>query len=211
MDHLEMYDSYHHRDEIAIARGMDGEFGMYKTIHGFPLEPKALSRLRRCAFIVAPIMRRHGWQMPILAELHPSDSCLGKSYFIRRTYHGKFRNEVTLIPREMRLRLRRPYDPATLISMKELIRTVLHELAHFSHRSHFFSFYRFNATLLAELDYDVREGCHRKKVGRSEIPPQIASREEMRDTMIRDAGNKIISCLLPQRTRTVRQRSNSIG
>lgn len=172
---------------------------MYITLGGFPLEDKALERLRRCAFIVAPIMRRHGWQMPILSELIPSDSCLGKSFFTRRTLYGRLRNQVSMMPREMHLRLRHPKYPAAILPIKQIMRTVLHELAHFAHRSHFWSFYRFNAMLLAELEYDVGVGCHVSGVSWREVPVQIASEEEMRASMMRDAKKKIKLCFKLQR------------
>ncbi|KAH9874739.1 hypothetical protein IAQ61_003929 [Plenodomus lingam] len=188
---LDKYFSHHSLDNLPAESGLDGEFSLYKTLSGFPLQHKALTRLRRCAFIVGPIMRRRGWQMPILSELLPFDDCLGKTYFTRHIRYRTLRNEVTLIPQEMRLRLRYPNDPGSILPMKQIMRTVLHELAHFHHRNHFFSFYRFNAVLLAELECDVREGCHREKVGWREIPSMVASCEEMRNSMIRDAGEKI--------------------
>lgn len=87
---------HYYRIDLRAQSGRDGEFGAYQTIDGLSQQLSALDLLRRCAYIVGPIMRRRGWIAPVMSELHPDDECLGKSLFKTRiTTRGRYRSTAS--------------------------------------------------------------------------------------------------------------------
>jgi hypothetical protein len=178
---------FHRLDHLALESGLDGSFACYTTLDRLPNQSHALYLLRRCAYIIDPIMRRHGWNVPNLHELSPYSSCHGKC--LTKTRYTTNRFGITrskTIPLNIELRLRDDGDTNKFIHMQSLIRTMLHELAHFVYRRHFVAFYKFNAVLLGELVRDVESGEMRRRVDWDEVPEATASMEEILYTMTRE-------------------------
>ena len=191
----------HHLTDIPLSSALDGEFETYETLSHLPRQHTALRTLRRCAFVVGPVMRRRGWSIPILGELPPNDACLGKSYFERKiTKSGKVSTK-TCAPQKIRLRLRYPDDAGVFVPIGEVMRTMLHELTHLQYRGHFLGFYGFNAQLLLELERDVEVGKLRGVVRWHEIPDSIADTAEIRKTMMRDVVKSVSGRLKSDRAR----------
>lgn len=68
---------YYTIPELPSREGFDGSFRAYDTLSDLPGEQTALSLLRRAAYIVGPIMHRHGWTIPLLLELSGDDDRWG--------------------------------------------------------------------------------------------------------------------------------------
>jgi hypothetical protein len=52
----------------------------FTHLNGRPNEERALPMLQRVASLVKPIMRKHGWVVPVLSEFFPAqDNLLGLS------------------------------------------------------------------------------------------------------------------------------------
>jgi hypothetical protein len=178
---------YHRLDHLELESGLDGSFACYTTLDRLPNQAYALYLLRRCAYIIGPIMRRHGWTVPKLHELSPYSSCHGKC--LTKTRHTTNRLGITTtktIPLNIELRLRDDRDTNHFIHMHSLIRTMLHELAHLVYRRHFVAFYKFNAVLLSELVKDAESGKLRRRVDWDEVPEGAMGMEEMLCTMSRE-------------------------
>jgi hypothetical protein len=190
----------HYLEHAPPQTGLDGAFACYETLDALPHQSHALTLLRRCSYIVGPVMRRHGWAVPILSELGPSSSCYGKShikYKYTRNRHGN--TSTTIVPMKVELRLRDHRDPSRFVHTYSLIRTMLHELAHFEYRNHFFEFYKFNAVLLSELVKDVGRGELKQSVRFREIPQDIADLEEIMGTMIGDLRKSAAEIFRPEK------------
>jgi hypothetical protein len=170
---------------------LDGEFEGYQTLDGLPLENYALTLLRRCAYLVGPIMRRHGWAAPLLSEIyldkHPNLA----------GYHKSWLSPTKRIPMEIALRLREPENMHKFIPIDEIMQIMLHELTHFENVDHDLSFYTSNARLLAELRDDVSKG--RLRLMGKEIPAVIRdvldirqhlTHEDIRNIRPFSVGNK---------------------
>lgn len=55
----------------------------YTHLKNRPKSDRALSMLQKIASLVKPIMRKHGWVLPVLAEFFPdSPNLVGVSVFI---------------------------------------------------------------------------------------------------------------------------------
>ena len=55
----------------------------YEHLKGLPNPDQALILLRKTASRVKPIMRKHGWRLPVLAEFFPDNpGLLGASYIL---------------------------------------------------------------------------------------------------------------------------------
>jgi hypothetical protein len=84
-----MPDAYCYRtDRLPRQRGYDGCFESYQTFCNLPRETTALAILRRVAYIVAPIMRRQRWSVPLLNELpmyHPDLGTMISGHVKNRT------------------------------------------------------------------------------------------------------------------------------
>ncbi|RAR09831.1 wlm-domain-containing protein [Stemphylium lycopersici] len=178
----------HHKiSALPPIPGLDGHISTYYTLDHYPNAGYALHRLREVAYIIAPIVARHAWHIPILRELSPYSSCLGKNQLKRLRTTNRFGVTTTeVVPVHIELRLRDHRDPAAFIPMRSLLRTMLHELAHFEYGRHFPGFYRFNRVLLEELVRDVEKGELRGWVKRERVPVETAGLDEIMDTMIED-------------------------
>lgn len=44
----------------------------YSHLRGFPRNDEALLRLKKIASMAKPLMRNHGWKLPVLAEFFPT-------------------------------------------------------------------------------------------------------------------------------------------
>ncbi|KAG8741667.1 hypothetical protein FRC10_002596 [Ceratobasidium sp. 414] len=98
--------------------------------------PEALHTLKRIADLVHPIMKRHGWVLPVLAEFFPDEAMLldvdaGAKILIR---------------------LRPARSPDTFYPIEQLVRVMLHELTHNVHGPHDEHFYSFLNKLEDEYD-----------------------------------------------------------
>ena len=137
---------------LPFDTSLDGCFSSYETLPNLPHRDYALYLLRRCAYIVSPIMARHGWTVTLLFELSPASSCHGIRYF-RTTYRRNRFGHITskkVVPMNISLRLRDSRDPSLFKPTYDLVRTLLHELAHLEFGKHCVGFYNFNAVLLKE-------------------------------------------------------------
>jgi DNA-dependent metalloprotease WSS1 len=48
----------------------------YEHMNGFPRSDQALTLLQKVVSRVKPIMRKHSWRLPVLAEFFPDDPSL---------------------------------------------------------------------------------------------------------------------------------------
>ncbi|KAH7334477.1 WLM domain-containing protein [Rhizoctonia solani] len=100
--------------------------------------PEALHTLKRVADLVHPIMKKHGWVLPVLAEFFPDDERL----------LGLNINSGDKIL----VRLRPARSPGTFYPIEQLVRVMLHELTHNVHGPHDERFYTFLNKLEDEYD-----------------------------------------------------------
>jgi len=116
----------------------------FTHLKDMPRADRALSMLQRVASLVKPIMRKHGWILPTLAEFFPeSPNLLGLN-----VNGGE----------QILLRLRPPWSPDTFLEEDAVVRTMLHELTHNVHGPHDEKFYKFLAELEDEYDALQRSG-----------------------------------------------------
>ncbi|KAG6851382.1 hypothetical protein H0H93_005780 [Arthromyces matolae] len=107
-----------------------------------PKADRALPILQKIASLVKPIMRKHAWKLPVLAEFFPENPNLldingGQKICIRlRPYHA----------------------PDTFYDEDDLVQTMLHELTHNVHGPHDDKFYKFLSELQDEYDALQRSG-----------------------------------------------------
>ncbi|KAH9849274.1 WLM domain-containing protein [Lenzites betulinus] len=136
-----------------------------------PHADKALLLLQRVASLVKPIMRKHGWVLPVLSEFFPESPNLldinaGQKILVR---------------------LRPPHAPDTFYDQEEVIHTMLHELTHNVHGPHDDKFYKFLSGLedeyaaLRQSGYSG-EGFYSNghRVGANvshDLPPHIAKQK----------------------------------
>ncbi|KAF9245697.1 WLM domain-containing protein [Melanogaster broomeanus] len=107
-----------------------------------PRAERALPMLQRVTSLVKPIMRKHGWVLPVLVEFFPDSPNL-------LDVNGG---------EQILLRLRLPYSPDTFYEEDHVTRTMLHELTHNVHGPHDEKFYQFLAGLEDEYDALRRSG-----------------------------------------------------
>ncbi|KAA1469628.1 WLM-domain-containing protein [Dentipellis sp. KUC8613] len=142
----------------------------FTHLKGRPKADQALPLLQRIASLVKPIMRKHGWKLPVLAEFFPeSPNLLGMNV------NGG---------QKILLRLRPASVPDTFYPEEDLIGTMLHELTHNVHGPHDDKFYKFLAELEEEYEALQRsgyagEGFHSKgnRLGQNvshDLPPHLA-------------------------------------
>ncbi|VDC01261.1 unnamed protein product [Peniophora sp. CBMAI 1063] len=118
---------------MSLNASTDSWVRSYEHLQHLPRADEALDLLKRIASLVKPIMRKHAWMLPTLAEF----------FLIRR------------ICSKILIRLRPHYDSAAFIPEEELLGTMLHELTHNVHGPHDAHFYAFLDTLRDEL-YELR-------------------------------------------------------
>ncbi|KAH8119143.1 WLM domain-containing protein [Phellopilus nigrolimitatus] len=104
----------------------------------------ALPLLRRIASLVKPVMRKHSWKLPVLAEFFPNNPSL-----VGLDVNGG---------QKILLRLRPPEAPNTFYDEEQLVAVMLHELTHNVHGPHDDKFYKFLSELEAEYDTMKRSG-----------------------------------------------------
>ncbi|OAX42114.1 WLM-domain-containing protein [Rhizopogon vinicolor AM-OR11-026] len=135
-----------------------------------PHADRALPMLQRVAILVKPIMRKHGWIVPVLSEFFPDSPNL-----VGLNIDGG---------EQILLRLRPPWAPDTFYEEDQVVRVMLHELTHNVHGPHDEKFYKFLAALEDEYDDLQRSGYagegffspgHRLGAGVSyDLPPHLA-------------------------------------
>ncbi|CDO73047.1 hypothetical protein BN946_scf185007.g101 [Trametes cinnabarina] len=140
----------------------------FTHLKDLPHADKALPLLQRIASLVKPIMRKHGWVLPVLSEFYPESPNLldinaGQKILVR---------------------LRPAHAPDTFYDEEDVVHTMLHELTHNVHGSHDEKFYKH----LSELEEDYEnlrksgysgEGFHSdgRRLGTNfshNLPPHIA-------------------------------------
>ncbi|KAG8926304.1 hypothetical protein FRC02_008985 [Tulasnella sp. 418] len=109
-----------------------------------PREKEALEYLKRVASLVKPIMRKHNWHLPVLAEFYPNNPGL-----LGVNINGG---------QKICLRLRPHFDDSAFLQEHEVVGTMLHELTHNVHGPHDQAFYKFLSTLEDEYDALQRSG-----------------------------------------------------
>ncbi|KAG9313977.1 hypothetical protein JVU11DRAFT_4753 [Chiua virens] len=140
----------------------------FTHLKDMPKADRALSTLQRVASLVKPIMRKHGWVLPTLAEFYPDSPNL-------LDVNGG---------EQILLRLRPPWASDTFLEEDAVVRTMLHELTHNVHGPHDEQFYKFLAGLEDEYEALQRSGYagegfftpgHRLGTGIShDLPPHLA-------------------------------------
>lgn len=109
-----------------------------------PNADRALHILKKVASLVKPIMRKHGWVLPVLAEFFPdSPNLLGLNVNMGQ---------------QILIRLRPAHAPDTFYDQEEVVQTMLHELTHNVHGPHDDKFYKFLSGLQDEYDALQRSG-----------------------------------------------------
>ncbi|KAJ3778325.1 WLM domain-containing protein [Lentinula raphanica] len=111
---------------------------------------KALEMLQRIASLVKPIMRKHSWVLPVLAEFFPDNpNLLGKSRLDLLNVN---------MGQKILVRLRPPYSPDSFFPEEDVVQTLLHELTHNVHGPHDEKFYKFLSELQEEYAALQRSG-----------------------------------------------------
>ncbi|KAM5532253.1 hypothetical protein V8D89_014092 [Ganoderma adspersum] len=109
-----------------------------------PKPDQALKLLQRIASLVKPIMRKHGWVLPVLSEFFPEEPNL-----LGLNINGG---------EKIMVRLRSPHAPDTFLPEENVLGTMLHELTHNVHGPHDAAFYKFLSGLEDEYDALRRSG-----------------------------------------------------
>ncbi|KAG6874402.1 hypothetical protein C0995_015138 [Termitomyces sp. Mi166 len=107
-----------------------------------PKADRALPMLQKIASLVKPIMRKHSWKLPVLAEFFPDNANL-------LDVDGG---------RKICIRLRPAHAPDTFYDEDDLVQTMLHELTHNVHGPHNDRFYQYLSGLQDEYDALQRSG-----------------------------------------------------
>lgn len=174
--------------------GLDGQFETYSVCSHFPNPRHALYFLRHVAYITKNLMVQRGWYTSLLQEIDPSETPglagehdrEGTPRFIRRHYN---KDSVSIS-----LCLRKPKNPAKFLPLKEIVRIMVHELAHFDFGpSHFLGFYLMNYHLLRQLRWDVERGLLRGYVKMEHIPKSVAGFEEITRNVCSDIKDDLIA------------------
>ncbi|BGP23914.1 hypothetical protein JCM10295v2_002815 [Rhodotorula toruloides] len=111
--------------------GVPGEVGTYTVLQSQPKSDEALALLKKIHSMVKPVMKKHGWFLPTLAEFFPGQENL-PGINVNRGW-------------KICIRLRPAHDPHSFLPLEDgqlcLIGTMLHELSHNvrgPHDDHFF-------------------------------------------------------------------------
>jgi hypothetical protein len=171
---------YYTRD-LRPEPGLDGFFGGYQTLRQ-ARQAGALRYLRRCAYIVSSIMRRHGWYVLLLNELLSYAPDLGvmisasKRVYFMGMHVPRKSSPVTYL--RIDWKVRHESIPDAFFPMDLTVQTMLHEMTHAIHRHHGLRFFLRNYMLLRELEEDVT--CREVEVAWEEVPEHILERGEIR-------------------------------
>ncbi|KAF4604781.1 hypothetical protein EYR40_003563 [Pleurotus pulmonarius] len=114
----------------------------YTHLKDRPRADRALHMLQTTASLVKPIMRKHGWVLPVLSEFYPDDPHLVD-------VNGG---------QKILLRLRLPHDAGSFYDEEQVVLVMLHELTHNVHGPHDDKFYKFLSELEAEYEALKRSG-----------------------------------------------------
>ncbi|KDQ31264.1 hypothetical protein PLEOSDRAFT_1037384 [Pleurotus ostreatus PC15] len=114
----------------------------YTHLKDRPKADRALHMLQTTASLVKPIMRKHGWVLPVLSEFYPDDPHLVD-------VNGG---------QKILLRLRLPHDAGSFYDEEQVVLVMLHELTHNVHGPHDDKFYKFLSELEAEYEALKRSG-----------------------------------------------------
>uniref|UniRef100_A0A0K3CEG6 FGENESH: predicted gene_5.363 protein n=1 Tax=Rhodotorula toruloides TaxID=5286 RepID=A0A0K3CEG6_RHOTO len=125
----------------SLAR-VPGEVGTFTVLKSQPKSDEALALLKKIHAMVKPIMKKHGWFLPTLAEFYPSqENLLGIN--VNRGW-------------KICLRLRPAHDPHSFLPLEDaqhcLIGTMLHELSHNVRGPHDDIFFKTMDILYDEFD-----------------------------------------------------------
>jgi hypothetical protein len=179
--------------DLESKPGMNGEVDTYTTQDTISADNDAvaLEVLRMCAHAVQPIMQRRGWHIKAFHELpFVTDD---RGFLDISKFTNTSTGEVRYV-HEMSVQLRFGKHSDRLISLKEILRVLCHELAHIEHGDHLVGFFRLNAKLMAELNDDFKEG---KVVGWKErqIPERLAHDRDLPNLAIMFVGD-LVKCSL---------------
>ncbi|KAG9004412.1 hypothetical protein FRB90_010907 [Tulasnella sp. 427] len=116
----------------------------FSHIKAMPREKEALEILQKVASLVKPIMRKHAWVLPVLAEFYPENPGL-----LGININGG---------QKICLRLRPHFDKGAFLRLEDIVGTMLHELTHNVHGPHDQKFYQFLSKLEDEFDALQRSG-----------------------------------------------------
>lgn len=105
--------STHSKTSASSLNEQDSLFHSYEHLIGVPDPDEGLSRLRKIASLVKPIMRKRAWQVRILSEFMPgTPNLLGLN--INKGY-------------KICVRLRYSHSPGTFLPFEQTVDTMLHE------------------------------------------------------------------------------------
>ncbi|THH20610.1 hypothetical protein EW146_g814 [Bondarzewia mesenterica] len=161
----------------------------FEHLKGRPKDERALPLLQKIASLVKPIMRKHSWKLPVLAEFFPeSPNLLGLNI-----NHGQ----------KILIRLRPAHAPDTFLPEDDILHTMLHELTHNVHGPHDEKFYKFLTDLEEEYDALKRsgyagEGFHSKgkRLGTGlshDLPPHLARQRALEAAEKRRKVSSVLS------------------
>lgn len=163
------------RNEQALSRSTDSYVDTFQHLQGHPHADKALLLLQKVASLVKPIMRSHGWHLPLLSEFFPENPGL-----LGMNVNGG---------QQILLRLRPHSAPNTFYDDEFIISTMLHELTHNVHGPHDQKFYAYLATLEKEYDELQRSGyagegffAPGQRLGQGvshDLPPHVAKQRAL--------------------------------
>lgn len=101
----------------ATTERRPGEVGAITVLKSQPRADEALDLLRKIHSLVKPIMKKHGWHLPVLSEFFPKNPGL-----LGININGGAKICIRLRPAD---------DPSSFLPLEEsLIGTMLHELTH---------------------------------------------------------------------------------
>ena len=72
------HSNYNHDHDLLMSwnSSTDSWVRSFEHLQNFPRADEALNLLKRLASLVKPIMRKHGWMLPTLAEFFPDQTNL---------------------------------------------------------------------------------------------------------------------------------------
>uniref|UniRef100_A0A8H7Y6U7 WLM domain-containing protein n=1 Tax=Psilocybe cubensis TaxID=181762 RepID=A0A8H7Y6U7_PSICU len=153
-----------------------------------PNADKALHTLQRVASLVKPIMRKHNWVLPVLAEFFPDNpNLLGLNVNMGQ---------------EILVRLRPAHSPSSFLPEADVVGTMLHELTHNVHGPHDEKFYKYLDGLQDEYDALQRSGyagegffSEGKRLGTNishNLPPHLARLKALEAAEKRVKASKVL-------------------
>ncbi|KAI6048011.1 WLM domain-containing protein [Pisolithus marmoratus] len=161
----------------------------FTHLNGMPKAERALPMLQRVATLVKPIMRKHGWVLPVLSEFFPESANLCANCTAEECTELMGFSDVNN-GEKILLRLRLPWAPDTFFEEDQVVGVMLHELTHNVHGAHDEHFYKFLAGLEDEYDALQRSGYagegffspgHRLGAGVSHNLPEYLARAKAAD------------------------------